>query len=107
MSLFTDNDEPLTGDTLTQDPLYAIRAHLIYQFPKRRWLSLDATHYEGGEQEIDGVQTTSLQRNGRYGLTFSTPLGPADSIKLYFSTGAYARLGGDFDLFGLAWQHRW
>ncbi|MEJ2513823.1 MAG: transporter [Gammaproteobacteria bacterium] len=107
VSFFTDNDEPRSGDTLSQDPLYAIRGHLIYNFPRGRWLSLDATHYQGGEQEIDGARQAGTQRNGRYGLTLSTPLGPADSVKFYASTGAYARLGGDFDLFGIAWQHRW
>jgi hypothetical protein len=28
-------------------------------------------------------------------------------VKLYGSTGAISRVGGDFDTVGVAWQYRW
>jgi hypothetical protein len=28
-------------------------------------------------------------------------------VKLYRSTGVSERIGGDFDVLGLAWQFRW
>ncbi|MBC2709819.1 MAG: hypothetical protein HGJ94_02025 [Desulfosarcina sp.] len=32
---------------------------------------------------------------------------PALSLKLFASTGVYARTAGDFDAVGVAWQYRW
>jgi hypothetical protein len=58
--------------------------------------------------ETDGVRTSGLQRSGRYGLTFSTPVSRyGDSVKFYASTGAYSRIGSDFNVFGIAWQRGW
>jgi hypothetical protein len=30
-----------------------------------------------------------------------------NSLKLYASTGVWARTGNNFDLLGASWQHRW
>jgi hypothetical protein len=30
-----------------------------------------------------------------------------NSIKLYASSGVTMRTGSDFDIYGIAWQHRW
>lgn len=107
-SFFTDNDDPFSGDNLSQDPIHALQVHVIRYLRAGRWLSVDATHYEGGEVDTDGVRSSGLQRSGRYGLTFSTPLGrQGDSVKFYASTGAYSRIGSDFDLVGIAWQRGW
>jgi hypothetical protein len=34
------------------------------------------------------------------------PVNRHNSVKLYGSTGAYTRPGPDFDVIGMAWQHR-
>jgi hypothetical protein len=107
-SWFTDNDDPPQGDRKSQDPIHAARVHVIRNLRHGRWVSFDATHYEGGDVMIDGVRSSGLQRNGRYGVTFSSPVGNAgDSVKVYASTGAYARVGSDFTLVGVAWQRGW
>ena len=48
-----------------------------------------------------------LQENVRLGVTLALPLGRHHSVKLYASTGAFARTGSDFDTVGVAWQYRW
>ena len=108
VNFFTDNDDPIQGDRQTQDPVYAVQGHFIRNFPGGRWLSLDVTHYQGGDVKTDGVKTAGIQRSGRYGLTFSTPISrKGDSLKLYASTGAYSRIGSDFTVLGIAWQRGW
>jgi hypothetical protein len=41
------------------------------------------------------------------GLTVAIPINRHNSLKLYGSTGAMARVGGEFDTVGIAWQYRW
>jgi hypothetical protein len=53
------------------------------------------------------VESDDRQSNWRLGGTFTLPINPHQSVKLYASTGAYTRIGGDFDLAGIAWQYRW
>jgi len=108
VNFFTDNDDPIQGDRQSQDPIYSLRGHFIRNLAGGRWFSFDLTHYEGGDVETDGVKTAGIQRSGRYGLTFSTPISrKGDSLKLYASTGAYSRIGSDFTVFGIAWQRGW
>jgi hypothetical protein len=107
VTLYTENDDFLDGKTREQDPIYSLQGHLIYNFPRGIWAALDATYYTGGRTRIDGVEGDDLQRNWRLGCTLAFPVNLHNSIKLYASTGVYARTGGDFDLVGIAWQYRW
>ena len=104
---FEDNDDFYKGIDLEQKRLYQVQSHLVYYFPKGRWLSLDGNYYWGGETTKNGVRAGDRTKNSRWGLTFSTPLNPHHSIKLYASTGVTnPRTGGDFDNYGIAWQYR-
>ena len=106
-TLFTDNDDFLGGKTLSQDPLYSLRGHLIYGFRSGTWASVDATWFAGGRTTVDGALNRDLQQNWRVGGTLAFPLDRANSIKLYVSSGVSARTGNNFDLAGVAWQYRW
>lgn len=104
---YTDNDEFFPGHrTRSQDPVYGVQGHLIYSFPYGIWGSLDGTWYGGGSTSLDGGPYRDLQENTRIGATLALPLGRNHSIKLHGSTGVSARLGGDFDQVGVAWQYR-
>jgi len=41
------------------------------------------------------------------GTTLAFPVDPHNSIELYASSSVCARSGHNFDLLGIAWQHRW
>ena len=41
------------------------------------------------------------------GGTIAIPVNRYNSVKLYGSTGAVARVGGSFNALGIAWQYRW
>jgi len=107
VTFFTKNDEFLGSQTREQDPIYSLQGHLIYNFPRGIWAALNATYYTGGRTSIDGVKGDDIQKNWRFGATLTLPVNRHNSIKLYASTGVYARRGENFDLVGIAWQYRW
>jgi hypothetical protein len=106
-TLFTDNDDFYGGNTRAQDPLYSFQAHLIYNFPRGIWGSLDGTYFTGGRTTLNGTLNNDLQQNWRAGATLAFPVDRHNSIKLYASSGVESRTGNDFDLLGIAWQYRW
>ena len=54
-----------------------------------------------------GLSVTLLEKEQRVGGTLAIPVNRYNSVKLYGSTGAMARLGGNFTTVGIAWQFRW
>ena len=106
-TLFTANDDFFNGNRRTQDALYSVQGHAIYEFTSGIWGSVDATYFAGGRTTINGMQREDRQENWRLGGTFAFPLDARNSVKLYASTGVSARTGNSFDLIGIVWQHRW
>jgi hypothetical protein len=106
-TLFTDNKDFFGGNTRSQDPLYSIQAHAIYNFRSGIWGSLDATYFAGGRTTLNGTLNSDLQQNWRAGGTLAFPVDIHNSVKLYASTGVSARTGNNYDLLGIAWQYRW
>jgi hypothetical protein len=106
ITFYTDNTDFLGGKTLEKDPLYAVQGHVIYRTRFGLWAAVDATYYAGGRATIDG-ERGEQQENLRLGATLAFPITRHHSVKLYGSTGAVARVGGDFTTVGIAWQFRW
>lgn len=107
VTFYTHNDDFLNGMTLEQDPIYAVQGHLIYNFGAGVWGALDATYYTGGRTTVDGVKGDNVQENTRLGFTVALPVNRHNSIKLYASTGVFARTGSNFNTGGIVWQFRW
>ena len=107
VTYFTDNDDFFGGHRRKQSPLYAAQAHLIYSFNPGLWAALNATYYAGGRTSVDGALNNDLQQNWRWGGTLSKSVDPRNSVKLYFSSGATARTGTNFQTVGIGWQHIW
>jgi hypothetical protein len=106
-TLFTDNSDFFGGQTRSQDPIYSLQGHLIYNFRSGIWASFDVTYFTGGQTKLDGAMSNDLQRNWRVGGTLALPVDIHNSVKLYASSGVSARTGNNFDLLGVAWQYRW
>ena len=104
---FTTNDDFFGGATLRQDPITSLQAHVSYNFDRKIWLALDLNWYGGGRTSIDGQDQPTLQSNSRVGLTLSFVVTRGQSIKLAAHTGAYTRVGADFDLATIAYQFGW
>ena len=107
VTLFTTNTDFFNGNRRSQDPLYSLQAHAIYNFPSGIWGSLDGTYFTGGRTTLNGTLNSDLQQNWRVGGTLAFPVDRHNSIKLYASSGVSARTGNSFDLLGIAWQYRW
>jgi hypothetical protein len=104
---FTDNDDFFGGNSLSQNPIYSLQGHLVYGFRSGIWVSVDATYFAGGRTTLNGVRNADLQQNSRFGGTVAFPVDRANSVKFYLSSGLSARTGNEYDLAGVAWQHRW
>ncbi len=107
VTFYTDNNDFFGGKQRSQDPLYSVRAHAIYNFPSGLWGSFDVTYFTGGRTTVNGVLDYNLQQNWRVGGTLAIPIDQRNSIKLNASSGVSARTGNNFDLAGIAWQYRW
>jgi hypothetical protein len=106
VTLYTDNENFFGGRRLQRDPLYAVQGHVIYHTSFGLWAALDATYFGGGRTTIDGVEGQA-QQDVRVGGTLAIPINRYNSVKIAASTGAYARLGGNFTTAAIAWQFRW
>jgi len=107
VTFYTDNTDFFGGNTRSQEPIYGGQVHIIRQSRRGIWGSADATYYTGGQSSLNGVEKSDLQKNWRFGATLALPVSPRNSIKLFGSTGLFARTGTDFDTIGLVWQYRW
>lgn len=101
------SDDYFGGRTLEQDPLSSTQLHATYNFGQGVWAALSGTYDYGGRTSVDGMRVDDLQSNVRVGATLALPVNRNNSIKFFASTGARTRVGGDFNLAGIVWQHRW
>jgi hypothetical protein len=106
---FFSNNEYVSGtQSQTQDPIFAVEAHVSYQVRPRLWVSLDGNFWYGGRTSLNGVENPeTLQENSRVGATVSLPLTRHGSLKVSYAQGAYIRFGGDYRIFSAAWQYAW
>jgi len=106
--LYTDNTRAYPGDACkSQDPLVSLQSHVSYSWRTGLWAALDGTWFAGGQTQVDGVESSDLQRNTRFGATVSIPVSHGHSIKLSYSSGATTRRGSDFDTLNVTWQKVW
>lgn len=104
---YSDNDDFLGGQPLEQDPLSSSQVHVTYNFDRGIWGALSGTYDYGGRTKKGGVRSDEPISNSRLGATLAFPVSRENSVKLYASTALHTRVGTDFDLYGIVWQHRW
>jgi hypothetical protein len=104
---YTTNTDFYGGTTRKQDPIYSAQVHLRYRVHRGLWAALDANYWYGGEATIDGTGGDDLQSNSRVGLTVSWNVARRHNLRFALSRGAFTRIGGDFDSFGLAYGYTW
>jgi hypothetical protein len=104
--LFTDNNDFL-GTKFTQDPLYNVQGHVIFDVTQRQWISLDGNYFFGGDTYRNGIQSAPRQKNSRLGLTWAIALNSQHTLKFLAHTGVSGRISNDSDMFTVAWVYRW
>jgi hypothetical protein len=113
--LFTTNCNYLTGsefsrkqNILTQASIASIEMHLSYDVKPRLWASVDGNYWYGGATTVNNLpKIGTVQSNSRIGGTLSVPLSRHQSVKLSYSDGELARIGGTFKTVSVAWQYSW
>jgi hypothetical protein len=106
-TFYSRNDAFFGGQTLEQEPLSSTQLHVTYRLGNGIWAAMSGTYDYGGRTKVDGVRSEEAIDNLRLGATLALPVDRNNSIKLYASSGVRTSLGNDFDLAGVAWQHRW
>jgi hypothetical protein len=104
---FTDNTDFVGGRTREQEPIAATQVHVTHKFTRTTWLAVNANFYTGGRTTIDGTQNLDLQRNSRFGATFSSMLRRGHSIRLAVSRGAFTTIGADFTSIAVGYNYAW
>ena len=102
---FTENDEFWDGNTLKQDPIHALQAHVVYVFRPRLWASLSVAHGWRGETTINGVPKDNDKADVLAALSVGFPIAQKQQIKLAFirsETNRYT--GADLDTIAVAWS---
>ncbi len=104
---FEDNNDYFGGQTLEQDPLYALQTHLYYTFRPGLWLAVAFGYADGGSTVVDGNPLSDLQENTRTGVTLSIPLGRQHGLAFSYTTGLTTRIGAEFDSLLIAYRYMW
>lgn len=106
--LFTDNDDFLEGNTLSQRPLYVAKAGVVYSFRRPGlWTSFGVGFGDGGQTRVNGVPRNTQQNNWRFSASLAWPLAARHGLRLTYSTGITRKAGSDFDTVALAYQYAW
>jgi hypothetical protein len=104
---FSDNNDYIGDTTLSQDPLYNLQVHFIYDLSPRQWLSLNANYFFGGITFKDGTQSAIRQANSRVGITWSVAVNSQFALKLAAHAGVVTRVGNDSNTISMAAIYRW
>jgi hypothetical protein len=106
--LFTTNPKFFPGLSVrSQNPVGSLEFHLGYYLRPRMWMSFDSNFWYGGNTVLNGVVNNDRARNSRLGGTITIPIDRHQSFKFSASTGAIARIGGNFTSIAAAWQYTW
>ena len=104
---FSDNNDYVGDTTLSQDPIYNLQVHFIYDLSPRQWLSLNANYFFGGITYRDGTQAAIRQENSRVGITWSMAVNSKLALKLAAHAGVVTRVGNDSNTISMAAIYRW
>jgi hypothetical protein len=104
---FTTNSDFFNGNTLTQQPLFAGKVHLIRLLPKGFWVAVDGGYGIGGRTSINGERRETHISSFRFGATVAVPLARQHTLKFVLASGARVERGPDFDAVAVTYQFRW
>ena len=103
---FTDNTVFLNGNTVSQEPILALQAHVTYRFRRGFWLAVSTRQSFGGATGLNGAEETNPESNNRVGATLAIPF-RHQVLKFAFTTGLSTSVGNDYNSFYVLWQYAW
>jgi len=104
---YTENDDFFGGNSLEQDPLFGVQAHVVRSLGGGFWLSGGAAYAWGGETRVNGIESDDGWSNLLYGLSFGFPVSDDQSLRVgYFRSDTLADTGVDSHSLFLSWTLR-
>lgn len=108
VAFYTKNDEFFDGNTLEQEPLYIMHAHLIHTFNPGQWASISFGYDYGGENKINGVDKNDTKQNIGWKLSYAHPINRYLGINVsYLGTRTQESTGFDSDSLGASMSFIW
>jgi hypothetical protein len=104
---FTDNNEAYGGTVLSQKPLYAMQANIIYTFKRGIWLAVTGGIADGGQPSVNGIEKDKIDKQTRLGGVIVFPFTRRYSFKVSYTNSVRTKIGGDYNLFGISLQYKW
>jgi len=104
--LFDENDD-FMGETLENDPLWQVEAHLTSDFTPSFWGSLDLLYRGGFQSEIDGVEAGDEIDIGDLGFTLNFQVNDNLGIRTSFSSNVFGDSNLDNSTIRLGFVFGW
>lgn len=96
--IYADNDSFWKDTKLETDPLFALQAHLIYNFRPGLWTSISTAYGWGGEATVNGDAKNNPAGNWLTALSFGFPITRMQGIKIAWIRGRSQKpTGADID----------
>lgn len=103
--IYADNDHFWKDTKLETDPLFALQAHLIYDFRPGLWTSISTAYGWGGEATVNGDAKNNPSGNWLTALSFGFPINRMQGIKIAWIRGrTQKRTGADIDSIALGYS---
>jgi len=105
---FSKNTEFVETSTLSQDPVFALQAHVTRNFKGNFWLGAGVAYANGGKIKLDGTRTTYEVDNLLLNLVGSYKINKNQSLMIAWQQGRTQNdVGSDFDSWLLSWAIAW
>ena len=105
--LYSRNSKFPGGFLRTQSPLLSTQAHIVRLVRQRHWIAFDTSYFAGAIGRVDGIKKSTNQSSLRVGLTYGLIFSGRQSVRFSYFDTTLARLGGNTQSFGVAYQFLW
>jgi len=104
--LFAENDE-FVGQTLENDPLWQVEAHLTHDFTSTFFGSLDVLYRSGFQSEINGMKVGDDVDVGNVGFTFSYQVTDNVALRTSYLSNVFGDDNLDNSILKLMFAYGW
>lgn len=104
---FTQNNEFYNGDTLRQSPLFSAQLHFTYIFKPGIWISGSVGQTNSGTTYVNGVEQEKLQKNSKFGITYSYRINKKNAVKIALTNGIPNYYAIDYTSIIVAYTFLW
>jgi hypothetical protein len=104
--LFAENDD-FVGQTLKNDPLWQLEAHLTHDFTRTFYGSLDVLYRGGFQSEIDGMEVGDDVDVGNIGFTFNYQVSDSLALRTSYLSNVFGDDNLDNSILKLMFAYGW